>query len=244
MKSKQTQSTSENPHRPAKSAGEWGLRYPGLVMGKGSKNEVKEFTGMWPLKPNFNLEVITKVLSPGGLLKPPGGSFAPFTSKLGLIRTARWFAGTSKEFGPTLYFISQFDGSLEKYFDDFVLNGAENLAVVWGQCVGCPQPPEATAHDIVEYIARGQIKTLAIYDAFPSLSHGQIQKAADWYEKTLKFQRAVAKRDGNLEDTVSAFFKELAETYKEVPSETAGDADAGRQWQYEDVGEHIKEKFG
>jgi hypothetical protein len=31
---------------PSTSAGAWGLRHPGLVMGKGGGNEVKEFTGM------------------------------------------------------------------------------------------------------------------------------------------------------------------------------------------------------
>ena len=46
--------------------------------------------------------------------------------------------------------------------------------------------------------------------SLPSLSIGQIYKAADWYEKTMKFQRAVAKGDGNLEEKVNAFFKELA----------------------------------
>ncbi len=189
-------------------------------MSTGGKNEVKEFTGMWPLKPDFDLEAIVKALSPGGLIKPPGESFSTMTTKLGLIRTARWFVGTSGEFGPTLYFITQFDGPLDKYFDDFVLNGKENLAEVWGQCVGCPTGPDATARDIVEYIARGQIKTLALFDAFPSLSFAQIQKAADWYEKTLKFQREAAK-GGNLEDKVNAFFKELAEPYKPVPSATA-----------------------
>ena len=30
---------------PNTSAGAWGRRYPGLVTGKGGKNEVKEFTG-------------------------------------------------------------------------------------------------------------------------------------------------------------------------------------------------------
>ena len=110
---------------------------------------------------------------------------------LGLIRAARWFVGTSTEFGPTLYFVSQFDSSLEKYFDDFVLNGKENLEEIWGKCIGCPTGPDATARDIVQYIARGQIKTLACYDAFPSLSIGQIEKKADWYQKTQKFQRAV-----------------------------------------------------
>ena len=222
------------------SSGAWGLRYPGLVMGEGGSNEVKEFVGMWPLKPDFDLEKITETLVPGGLVVPPGGSFAPMTTKMGLIRGARWFAGTSTEFGPTLYFVTQFDGSLEKYFDDFVMNGAENLAKVWGPCIGCPEPPEATAHDIVEYIAHGQIKTLAVYDAYPGLSHGQIQKAADWYEKTVKFQRAVATGDDSLEDKVDAYLKELAEPYKEQPSETAADTEAGREWQYEDVPERLR----
>jgi hypothetical protein len=222
----------------------WGLRYPGLVMSTGGRNEVKEFTGMWPLKPNFNLKEITDTLAPGGLLVPPGASFAAMTTKLGLIRTARWFVGTSGEFGPTFYFISQFDGSLDKYFDDFVLNGAENLAKVWGQCIGCPTPPNATAHDVVEYIARGQIKTLACYDVFPSLSIAQIYKAADWYEKTQKFQRAVAKGDGNLQDKVNAFLKQLAESYEEVASSAIIDTDATRQWQYEDVSERLAKYTG
>lgn len=41
------------------------------------------------------LEEITKTLAPGGLLFPPGASFDVMTTKLGLIRTARWFVGTS-----------------------------------------------------------------------------------------------------------------------------------------------------
>jgi hypothetical protein len=236
--------TSTKQAGAAPSASSWGLRYPGLIMSTGGKNEVKEFTGMWPLKPNFNLKEITDTLVPGGLLVPPGASFAAMTTKLGLIRTARWFVATTREFGPTFFFISQFDGSLDKYFDDFVLNGAENLGKVWGQCIGCPQPPNGSAHDIVEYIARGQIKTLACYDVFPSLSIGQIYKTADWYGKTQRFQRAVAKGDGNLEDKVNAFLKELAEPYEEVASAAIIDTDAVREWQYEDVPERLAKYTG
>ena len=135
------------------------------------------------------------------------------------------------------YFVSQFDSTLEKYFDDFVLNGKENLAKIWGKCVGCPTGADATARDIVEYIARGQIKTLVCYDAFPSLSFGQIQKMADWYEKTQKFQRAVDSGDGNLEDKVNAFFRELAKPYESVRSGAAIDTDVANEWQYTDVPE-------
>lgn len=223
------------------SAGSWGLRYLGLMMGKGGKNEVKEFTGMWPLKPDADLVAFTKVLAPGGWLNPPGASFSEMTTKLGLIRTARWFvARTQESDGYALFFNSQFDGMLEKYFDDFVLNGKENLLAIWGNCVGCPSGPDTTARDVVEYIARGQIKTLACYDVSPSLSIGQIYKAADWYEKTQKFQRAVAKGDGNLEDAVNSFFRELSEPYEEVASDAMIDTDVARQWQYEGVLERVR----
>src|ERR1700730_16957423 len=216
-------------------AGAWGLRYPGLVMGKGGKNEVKEFTGMWRLKPEADLGKLTKALAPGGWINPPGESFSTMTTKLGLIRTARWFVARTQDFeGYTLLFVSQFDGTVEKYFDDFLLNGKENLEAIWGHCVGCPTGPNVTGRDIVQYIAHGQIKTLACYDVAPSLSIGQIYKAADWYEKTQKFQREVAKGGGTLEDKVNAFLKQLAQPYKEVLSDAMIDTDVARQWQYED----------
>ena len=230
-----------NTSGPSTSAGTWGLRYPGLVMGRGGKNEVKEFTGMWRLKPDADLVKFTKALAPGGWINPPGESFSTMTTKLGLIRTARWFVARTQDFdGYTLFFNSQFDGSLEKYFDDFLLNGKENLAAIWGQCVGCPSGPNVTARHLVEYIARGQIKTLACYDVAPGLSISQIYKAADCYEKTQRFQRAVAKGDGKLEDQVNAFLKELAQPYKEQPSDAMIDTDVAHEWQYEDVAERVE----
>jgi hypothetical protein len=60
-------------------------------MGKGGKNSVKEFTGMWRLKPDAELGAFTKTLALSGWLDPPGASFSVQTIRLGLIRTARWF---------------------------------------------------------------------------------------------------------------------------------------------------------
>jgi hypothetical protein len=220
------------------SNGTWDLRQPGLIM-KDGEREVHEFTGMWPLKPDADLVKFTKVLAFREFWNPPKLTFSEATTLLGLIRTARWFVGTSTEFGPTLYFISQFDSSLEKYFDDFVLNGKENLEQIWGTCIGCPTGPNATARDIVQYIARGQIKTTACYDAFPSLSNSQIEKQADWYKKTQKFQRAVANAGGKLEDKVNAFLSELAEPYEHVRSVAAIDTDVGKESQYTDLPERL-----
>jgi hypothetical protein len=231
---------STNQTGPTTTAEGWGLRHPGLVMGKGSKNEVKEFTGMWRLKPDADLVKFTAALAPGGWMDPRGQSFSVMTTKLGLIRTARWFVARTQDFGGyTLFFVSQFDGTLEKYFDDFTLNGKDNLQAIWGNCVGCPSGPNVTARDIVKYIAHGQIKTLAVYDVAPGLSLTQIYKAADWYEKTQKFQRAIAKGDGKLEDKVNAFLKELAAPYEPVPSDAMIDTDVAREWQYEDVAERV-----
>jgi hypothetical protein len=206
---------------------------------KDGNGEVHEFTGMWPLKPDADLEVLTAGLAPGGFVEPAGATFSELTTQLGLIRTARWFVGTSTEFGPTLYFVSQFDSSLEKYFDDFVLNGAKNLALVWGQCIGCPTGPDVTAREIVNYIARGQIKTLACYDAFPSLGNGQIQKQADWYAKTQKFQRAVIAGGGSLEDKVNAFLAELSRPYDFVRSVAMIDTGVADEWQFTDIPERL-----
>ena len=225
---------------PTTSAASWDLRHPGCIMRGVNGEEIHEFLGMWPLKPDADLVGLRDALSReapfwGG----PGKTFSEATTMLGLIRTARWFVGTSTEFGPTLYFVSQFDSSLEKYFDDFVLNGKTNLEKIWGTCIGCPTGPDATARDIVQYVARGQIKTLVCYDALPSLNLGQIQKMADWYQKTQKFQRAVAKSDGKLEDKVDAFLKELAKPYEFVQSGADIDTDVANQPQFTDVPERL-----
>ena len=229
---------SQQQSAPTTSNNRWDLRHPGLIM-KDGEREVHEFTGMWPLKPDADLVYLTKTLAFREFWNPPTMTFSEATTMLGLIRAARWFVGTSTEFGPTLYFVSQFDSSLEKYFDDFVLNGKENLSGVWGQCIGCPTGPEATARDIVQYIARGQIKTLAVYDAFPSLSNNQIEKQADWYQKTQKFQRAIAKGDGKLEDKVDAFLSELAKPYEHVRGVANIDTDVANEPQYTDVPERL-----
>ena len=221
-----------------KSAASWDLRNPGLLMKDGA-GEVHEFTGMWPLKPDADLVFGLNTLAFPEFWGGPLSTFSEATTALGLIRGARWFVGNSAEYGPTLYFISQFDSSLEKYFDDFVLNGKQNLLAIWGQCIGCPTDPDSTARDVVQYIARGQIKTLACYEAFPSLSNSQIQKQADWYQKTQKFQRAVMAGGGNLEDEVNAFMSELAKPYEFVRSAAAIDTDVANQWQYTDVAERL-----
>lgn len=48
--------------KSAPSKGGYDLRHPGLIMKDGDR-EVHEFTGMWPLKPNADMEEFTKTLA-------------------------------------------------------------------------------------------------------------------------------------------------------------------------------------
>jgi hypothetical protein len=81
------------------SAAHWDLRHPGLIM-KDGEREVHEFLGMWPLKPDADLVKFTQTLAFREFWNPPSMTFSEATTLLGLIRAARWFVGTSTEFGP------------------------------------------------------------------------------------------------------------------------------------------------
>jgi hypothetical protein len=237
-----TRNGPSTPPAPLGSASAWGLRHPGLSMAKG-RNAVTEFTGMWPLRPDADLHALTRFLVPGGWVHPKGESFAAQTTRFGMLRSARWFVARTRDFdGHTLFFVAQFDGTLERFFDHFTLNGRENLQAIWGHCVGCPAGADVTARDLVEFIARGQLKTLACYDVAPSISIGQMYKTSDWYEKTQRFQRAVTDGDGSLEEKVSSFLAELAEPYSPVPSDVSIDATVARERQYEDVADRLRSR--
>jgi hypothetical protein len=69
----------------------WNVRSAGLTMSTTGRNDVKEFTGMWPLKADADLEALQQVLVPNGTWMPSDTNFETATTALGLIRTARWF---------------------------------------------------------------------------------------------------------------------------------------------------------
>ena len=66
-----------------------------------------------------------------------------------------------------------------------------------------------------------------------------MEKQADWYAKTQKFQRAVMGGAGSLEDKVNAFLSELAKPFDHVRSAAAIDTDVARQLQFTDVPERL-----
>ena len=221
-----TQTASTAQAEPLTSAGAWDLRHPGCIMRGANGEEIHEFLGMWPLKPDADLVGLRDGLSREGapFWAGPGKTFSEATTMLGLIRTARWFVGTSTEFGPTLYFVSQFDSSLEKYFDDFVLNGKTNLEKIWGTCIGCPTGPDATARDIVQYVARGRSRPWSVYDALPSLQSRPDPEDGRLVPEDAEVPaRGLRRNATELEDKVNAFFSDLAKltnSCRAVPTST------------------------
>ena len=64
-----TQNPATAQSEPATSGASWDLRHPGLIMTGANGEEIHEFTGMWPLKPDADLVVTTDGLS----REPPSG---------------------------------------------------------------------------------------------------------------------------------------------------------------------------
>ncbi len=225
----------EERTRPSTSAEQWGLAYPGLGMSADdSKNVVKEFTGIWPLKPDADMVAFTKALGPGGWIDPPGESFSENMMKLGLIRAARWFVAktTPDNDGYTLFFVSQFDNTLEKYFDDFVLNGKPT----WrrsGASASAARPVRTRRHTTSSSTSRaGRSRPwLCTTSTRASASPRSTRRLTGTRRRRSSSGRS-PQGDGALEDKVDAFLKELAEPYEPVPRRHDR-PDVGSELQYE-----------
>ena len=174
-------------------------------MGNGGKNEVKEFTDMWASEARRRSGDVHDSVRAGRLDKPRGELFSVMTTKLGLIRTARWFVGSTQDFsGYTLFFVSQFDGTLEKYFDDFTLNGKDNLQAIWGKCVGCPTGPNVTARDLWRSSHAVRSKLWRLRRPAGLRVSRRFTRRLTGTRRRQKFQRAIATGGAKLEDKVNA----------------------------------------
>jgi len=80
------------------------------------------------------------------------------------IHFARW-AIIDK--GKNLLFESNYDGSWEKYIDDFVDLSAFGMNMIWANCVGYPTGGCRDIESFKAYIRKSQLPTQVFYSAYP-----------------------------------------------------------------------------
>ena len=122
-------------------------------------------TAITPIKPswlpNFILRiwvgfVINRL---GPFVSPP-----PVLSGITTIHFARWAIIDN---GKNLLFESNYDGSWEKYIDDFVDLSAFGMNMIWANCIGFPRAGCRDIDSFKLYIRQSQLPTQVFYSAYP-----------------------------------------------------------------------------
>lgn len=130
---------------------------PGIVQ--------NQMTAITPIKPGLLPRIILKIWL-GIVINRLAGLLSPPMTLNGIttIHFARWAIIDN---GKNLLFESNYDGSWEKYIDDFVDLSAFGMNMIWANCTGYPI---AGCHDIDSfkvYIRQSQLPTQVFYSAYP-----------------------------------------------------------------------------
>jgi hypothetical protein len=86
---------------------------------------------------------------------------------------------------PFLLFTSNFDGDVDSYLHELVVQMPDEAAAIWGRCIGCPQPAEGAA--LKAYIHRNQVDSGVVFAAYPNASVQQIRSALDKRARLIDF---------------------------------------------------------
>lgn len=126
-----------------------------------------ELTILAPLKPGRIL--FTQLLLPavGYFSNPPYTSDGKL-SDMTTIHFARWVVidGVGGK-GKRMLFESNYDGSWEKYIDDFIDHAWQGLDLIFGNCVGYPKTGARDSEAFKQAILDHQIRAQAFYSAYP-----------------------------------------------------------------------------
>ena len=124
-----------------------------------------QMTAVTPIKAGFLPKFILKiwlgivVQRLAGLLSPP-----KTLNGITTIHFARW---AIIDDGKNLLFESNYDGSWEKYIDDFVDLSAFGMNMIWANCVGYPTAGCRDIESFKTYIRKSQLPTQVFYSAYP-----------------------------------------------------------------------------
>lgn len=92
-----------------------------------------------------------------------------------------------------LLFCSNFDGTIESYLADFLIQRPDHLDMFWGNCVGYPAQGAVDFRGFMEFIVSGYVPCQFFFGAYPEATVKQVWRALDWENKTRDFQRTLAR---------------------------------------------------
>ena len=124
-----------------------------------------QMTAITPIKPGRLPTIILKIWL-GIVVNRLAGIFSPPMTLNGIttIHFARWAIIDN---GKNLLFESNYDGSWEKYIDDFVDLSAFGMNMIWANCLDYPISGCRDIESFKAYIRKSQLPTQVFYSAYP-----------------------------------------------------------------------------
>jgi hypothetical protein len=84
-----------------------------------------------------------------------------------------------------LLFSATFDGGLDSYLDELGRECSEEAALIWGSCIGAPQPARGAA--LKQYLLHNQIDTGLFFAAYPNTTVKQVKASLQDRARTVAF---------------------------------------------------------
>lgn len=146
----------------------------------------------------------------------PEGGASPL-ARLEATHFARWvvideipYQGPPQKPDPLrskyLLFSTTFDGSADAYLDALCAEMADDAALIWGHCVGCPEPGDPAA--LKRYLEHNRIETSLPFEQYPGVTVAAIREALALRERFLAF--AERAQGAGAEELHRAFHELLA----------------------------------
>ncbi|QKW06197.1 hypothetical protein HUT18_07055 [Streptomyces sp. NA04227] len=125
----------------------------------------------------------------------PGGEDSPL-ARMGTTHFARWIVLRDLVHqGPPqrrdtlqssyLVFVSNFDGSLDRYLTELLARMGAEADAIWGNCVGYPGTDDVSA--FIAYLKHNQIETTAFLPAYPHATVAKVREALELRRQMAEF---------------------------------------------------------
>jgi hypothetical protein len=105
-----------------------------------------------------------------------------------------------------LLFMSEFDGDMKTYLDDFSSILGDDVDRIWGNCEGYPSEGARDLDAFWAYAKRYQLTTQAFYNAYPGVSVPRVHELVRFRQLFDDFVAATRKQDGTSIDNLPAEF--------------------------------------